>query len=72
MNMLGKFLREHGLSIFLSVLFIAFSSCSFYLNTDAQKWWQQYLQNLSGDTFGALLIVIATKYLIEKGSAESK
>ena len=33
---------------------------------------QNFFHNLAGDTFGAFLIVMATKYLIERGSAESK
>ena len=60
--------REHGLSLFLGGLWMALTVLAFALREGPL---QQYLQNLAGDSFGAFIIVVATKWLIEKGSAES-
>jgi hypothetical protein len=64
------FLRDHSLSIILAVLWVALSLASYWTRDD--EWLTQFLANHAGDSFGALLIVIATKYFIERGSAESK
>lgn len=61
---------EHSLSIFLTALFASFSFWSFLLEEGGAE--QSYVQNLAGDTFGALLVVVATKYFMEKGSPQSK
>ena len=34
-------------------------------------WWYEYSMSLVADCFGALLLVVVTKYTREKGSAES-
>lgn len=70
-NDIIKTLKEHSLSLFLLSLFITTSLISFSIS-ESDTWLSDYIQNLSGDTFGGLLIVVATKYLIERGSAESK
>ena len=66
---LSTFLREHGLSVFLGFLWVTLTVLAFTIEEGKV---QNYLHNLAGDTFGAVLIVMATKYLIERGSAESK
>jgi hypothetical protein len=64
------FLREHSFSIFLFILWIVLSLSSYW--TKDEEWLTQFLANHAGDAFGAFLIVLATKYFIERGSAESK
>jgi hypothetical protein len=62
-------LHNHGLSIGLCALWLALTAVSFVIDKSSV---QNYIQNLTGDAFGAFIIVVATKYLVEKGSAESK
>ena len=64
-----RWLHDHSLSIFLGFLWIAITVVAFMLPEGSV---QQYLHNLAGDAFGAFVIVMSTKWLIEKGSAESK
>jgi uncharacterized membrane protein YdcZ (DUF606 family) len=64
------FLHRHGLGITLVGLWLALLIVS--LNLDPAGWWGQTMVNHAADTFGAALIVLATKHLYEKGSAESK
>jgi hypothetical protein len=64
-----RWLHNHSLSIALCSLWIVLTIISFSIkNSEVQN----YVHNLSGDAFGAFVIVMATKYFIEKGSAESK
>ena len=63
-------IRNHSLTIFLAVLWLALILASYLTRED--EWLTQLLQNHAGDAFGALIIVWATKYLFEKGSKESK
>ena len=61
--------REHSLSLFLGALWVALTLAAFTLQDGPV---QEYIHNLAGDAFGAFLIVVATKYFIERGSAESR
>jgi hypothetical protein len=68
-----EWLSEHGLSLFLCAIWFSLSTAAFVLtDKEWQEAVQEYLHNLAGDAFGATLIVMATKYLRERGSAESK
>lgn len=62
-------IRAHSLSLVLLGLTLALKAGSYALDTG---WWQDTLGGLGDDTWGALVIVVATKYFWEKGSAESK
>jgi hypothetical protein len=64
-----KFFHDHSLSIFLGSLWIVLTVLAFTLTEGPV---QSYLHNLAGDAFGAFIIVLSTKWLIERGSAESK
>jgi hypothetical protein len=64
-----RFLREHSLSIVLGGFAIGFEVISAVLS---EGWWRDFLLNYSGDAFGAWLIVVMSKWFIERGSAESK
>ena len=66
---MGKWLKDHSLSLVLTAIWAALTVAAFVLPDGAL---QDYLHNLAGDAFGAVLIVVATKYFIERGSAESK
>jgi bifunctional non-homologous end joining protein LigD len=63
-----RFLWSHSLSIALG-LWVGLSILSFLLPEGSL---QGYVQNLAGDAFGAAVIVVATKFFIERGSPESK
>ena len=62
-------LKDHSLSLVLASLWLTLTALAFVLPDGSV---QDYLHNLAGDAFGAVLIVVATKYFIERGSAESK
>ena len=64
-------LRDHGLSIALAVLYVAFKVGSWFTTPD-DPFWYATLHGHSDDTFGALLIVLGTKWWRERGSAASK
>ena len=64
-----KFLRDHSLSLVIAAMWLALTLVA---AAPLPQWWQDYFQGLAHDTFGALVIVIATKYFIEKGSTQSK
>jgi len=61
--------HDHGLSLVAGGLWIALTVLAFALPDGSV---QEYLHNLAGDAFGVTLVVVATKYLRERGSAESK
>lgn len=62
--------RRHSLSIVLVGIWLALTAASAIPEPDS--WVAVTLANLAGDAFGALLVVVATKYFIERGSAASK
>jgi hypothetical protein len=64
------FLREHSLSIALALLWGALTVASYF--PENGSWLSQTLIGYAGDVFGAFLIVMATKWLIERGSPQSK
>ncbi len=68
-----KWLREHSLSIVLAGMWLGISVFAWLI---ASEWkWEDYFQGLAHDAYGAFVIVVATKYFVERGkrpSAESK
>lgn len=67
--MLVRLWRDHSLSLVLTGLWWGLTAAAFLLPEGPA---QEYLHNLSGDAFGAFVIVVLTKWLRERGSAESK
>jgi hypothetical protein len=65
-----RFARRHGLGV--AVLAILGSWLVLYLRADPQTHWGAFFGNATADWLGTLLIVIATKYCYEIGSAESR
>lgn len=63
-------IRQHSLSLVLAAIWFVLSGASAV--PDQGTWFAQILANMAGDAFGALLVVIATKYFIERGSPQSK
>lgn len=68
--MLAYFLREHGLSVGLGAIVVAFGVWSRIL--EQGTWLYDIVQGFCHDTWGAFLIVLATKWLRERGSAQSR
>lgn len=64
-----KWVKEHSLGIVLTGLWFGLTGAAFLMPEGPV---QQYVQNIAGDSYGAWVIVILSKWLIEKGSAESK
>lgn len=59
---------EHSLSLVLGVIMAVTLVRSLMVGANGADIWS----NLFGDTWGAFLIVVTTKYGRERGSAESK
>lgn len=80
-----KWLRDHGLSIVLSTILVAFMAVSFVFGiwqysaeqppfewSGFMVWWvYETVTSLEADVFGAIVLVVFTKYLFEKHSAEA-
>ncbi len=64
------FLHEHSLGI-ASVCILLLWVC-FYILSNPSTHWGSFFGNAIADWSGVVVTVIATKYLYEKGSAESK
>lgn len=62
-----RILREHSLSIVLVLLMVGWFIGAIWQGVDAAD----MLSNLFGDTYGAFVIVVATKWFREIGSKES-
>lgn len=77
-------LRRHGLSTVLITLFLSMVTTTAFMANEMYRaqgiqespiwrWWMfQTILSLEADVFGAILLVVLTKYLREKGSAEDK
>jgi hypothetical protein len=76
-------LRRHSLSSTLIAIWASFTLASLLLGrakyaAEAEPisfwvwWWYEYSMSLVADCFGALLLVVVTKYTREQDSAESK
>lgn len=65
-----SFATRHGLG--LAVAAILAGWLSLYVRSDPQTHWGAFFGNAIADWLGTLVIVIATKYFYEIGSAESR
>ena len=65
-----RFFHEHSLSI--ASIGILFLWIGFYVFSNPSTHWGSFFGNAIADWSGVVVTVIATKYLYEKGSAESK
>ncbi len=66
----GKFSKRHGLSLMVAGILAAL--VILYYVSDEQGHWGSFFGNAIADWSGVLLMVLATKHLYEKHSAESK
>jgi|SRR6185295_12198413 len=64
------FMQRHGLS--LAVGFVLLLWLGLYVNSDPSTHLGAFFGNATADWLGMLVIVVATKYLHEIGSAESR
>lgn len=64
-----KFLKNHSLSIFLGLLWVGLSIAAFLLPEGSIR---EFVHGHATASFGAFVVVLATKWLYEKGSAQSK
>jgi len=64
------FLRRHGLSLAVGLIVLAW--LGLYLRSDPETHLGAFFGNATADWLGTFVIVVATKYLHEIGSAESR
>ena len=64
------FLRRHGLSITAGAVLLAW--LILYSISDDQTHWGSFFGNAIADWTGLFVMVLATKYMYERGSKESK
>jgi hypothetical protein len=65
-----SFLRKHSLSLVSAVILVTWVVC--YIFSNPAKHLGSFFGNAIADWSGMLVTVLATKYLYEQGSAESK
>jgi len=65
-----SFLRKHSLSLVSAVILVTWIVC--YVFSNPAKHVGSFFGNAIADWSGMLVTVLATKYLYERGSAESK
>jgi hypothetical protein len=65
-----SFIHEHSLSIAASCILIAW--IALYHASDPKTHWGSFFGNAIADWSGVVVMVLATKYLYERGSAESR
>lgn len=77
-----SWLKQHSLSIVLTTIFLSFTGATIILGRPVYtaeelhigfwQWWAyEYTMSLVADNWGALALVVLTKFLFERGSAES-
>lgn len=67
------FIKEHSLSLFVISIWLGLIIGSATLfEEDWYAWWSERAGGHSDDAFGALLLVLLTKWFVERGSEESK
>lgn len=65
-----KALQEHGLSITAITVFLLWTAL--YIVSDEKTHWGAFFGNAIADWSGSVVIILGTKFLVERGSAESK
>jgi hypothetical protein len=65
-----KFLRRHGLSIVAATILALW--IGLYTMSDEKSHLGAFFGNAIADWSGSLFIIVGTKYLVERGSSESK
>jgi hypothetical protein len=65
-----NFVHRHSLSIAAAIVLVAW--ITLYTVSNEKTHWGSFFGNAIADWSGLLVIVIATKYLYERGSAESR
>jgi hypothetical protein len=66
----SSFFRKHSLSIVSSI--ILFCWIVLYIHSDPNTHWGSFFGNAIADWTGLVVTVVATKFMYEKGSAESR
>jgi hypothetical protein len=64
------FMQQHGLSVAVGLILLLW--LALYLGSDPSTHLGAFFGNATADWLGTLIIVVATKYLYEIGSAESR
>lgn len=65
-----RFCRDHGLSIACAAAWLGLSAACWMVDPDTRA--GQLLANHASEAFGAFFLVVLTKKLRERGSAQSK
>jgi hypothetical protein len=65
-----SFVRRHSLSIVSSAILLCW--IVLYIHSDPSTHWGSFFGNAIADWTGLVVTVVATKYMYEKGSAESR
>ena len=65
-----SFFRRHSLSIVSSIILLCW--IVLYIHFDPNTHWGSFFGNAIADWTGLVVTVVATKYMYEKGSAESR
>ena len=66
----NSFLRRHSLSIVSSIILLCW--IVLYTHSDPNTHWGSFFGNAIADWTGLVVTVLATKFMYEKGSAESR
>jgi hypothetical protein len=65
-----SFFRQHSLSIVSTVILLCW--IGLYIHSDPNTHWGSFFGNAIADWTGLVVTVLATKFMYEKGSAESR
>jgi hypothetical protein len=65
-----SFLRQHSLSVVSTVILLCW--IVLYIHSDPNTHWGSFFGNAIADWTGLVVTVVATKFMYEKGSAESQ
>jgi hypothetical protein len=66
----SSFFRKHSLSIVSSIILVCW--IVLYIHSDPNTHWGSFFGNAIADWTGLVVTVVATKFMYEKGSAESR
>lgn len=71
----GSWWQEHSLSLFLAAVLVVQTggwAVAKLAGPTWDEWAGEWLLSILADTYGALLLVLASKWFFERGSSESK